>query len=297
MIKMKYYKKAVFLLTLIFCYGIALPQEYEDLIVAGPNDTKTELQNIVNHLLKKDTTSFSMKKMNWYHHLLSSSYVWLDEMDKAKYHWFRALELDPEDMCFFTRMNVKRDIPESHFLESVPISSYFAYQFSSDTKSKFFAICESCCNGGRKTKQIDTLTYNSIDSIFLELQKNDQKYRGPNSISIEQNKLDSINRNSLDSIYSRIGFPNKHKVNSNSLNTVWLIIHHSTDCEWTGTWLSRALYEIENGNLKLGFYPETMDRFYNKKDGYCLGKEHHLMSNKYIRSVMTDEVIKVDNKR
>ena len=279
----------------MFCYGLAFTQHFENLIVASQKSTKIELQNIIDQLSKSDTTSYSSKKMNWYHHLLSSSYLWLKDMDKAEYHWFKALELDPEFMCYFTRMNVKRDIPESHFLESVPKSSYFASHFSHETKSKFFTICDSCCNSGRKTKQIVSLTYNSTDSIFLELQKNDQKYRGPNSISIEQNKLDSLNRNSLDSIYNKIGFPNKYKVNNNSLNTVWLIIHHSTDCEWTGKWMSRALYEIENGNLGFGLYGQTIKRFYDE-NGFCNGKETHLISNKYIKEILNMNKEKVDNK-
>lgn len=279
-------KRILVVIILLYLINEACAQGYESLMVAGAKQTKSELQDIVKNLSDQDTTSFTIKKMNWYHHLLSSAYAWLGEMDNAEVHWFRALELDPTFMCHFTRMNLMRDIPESQFLLSVPKDSYFAFHFGEEAKTRFFTKCDSCCNGGIKEKQIDTLTYNSTDSVLLELLEDDQKYRGPNYISKNQEKIDVKNRNVLDSIYNQIGFPNKFKVNKKSVETVWLIIHHSTDCEWAGKWLSSALYEIENGNMKMGFYGETIERFYNKTDGYCHGHENKFGANKLIQQVL-----------
>ena len=289
--------KLVLIINLIVFTFLSLKgQKYENLSVASKKQSQSELSSIIKELTSLDTMNFTVKKMNWYHHLLSSSYMWLGEKEKAKYHLFKALKTDSDFMCHFTRMNIKRDIPEAHYLESVPKDTYFAYHFDSETQDEFFSYCEICCNGGVRSKKIDSLPYNGMDSIFIRLKENDQKFRGPNSIGDMQEDMDAQNRITLDSIFTNIGFPNKYKVNSESINTVWLIIHHSTDCEWTGKWLSRALYEIENGNLSLGFYRETIKRFYNRKDGYCLGEEKFLISNELVKNIVTGNEIKVDNR-
>jgi len=99
--------------------------------------------------------------------------------------------------------------------------------------------------------------------------KNDQSERMKDSLDwTKQNKLDSINRQLLDSLYqeSRSFKPfNRYEQDAFSF-----VLHHSNNCEWVYKWFVIWLEEKKKGNVVGGkLLGPAFKRMLRLKEGIC----------------------------
>lgn len=102
------------------------------------------------------------------------------------------------------------------------------------------------------------------------IEKKDQYYRlHPRDSSLYkllQPELDLKNRIKLDSLYQEFGFPSIKNVGIYGYNSAWMVLHHSTDCNWNKKWFLKF---IENYYVEL-FDIESLSRTYSR-NCYCTG--------------------------
>ena len=132
----------------------------------------------------------------------------------------------------------------------------------------FKANIKEAGTGLKKDKILNQIYFCSLRNLEMT----DQKYRSKEGIVDRkgQSMLDSLNRVSLDSIYNVYGFPSINLVGEDGCNKAWLILQHSTDCQWNEKWILRTFDAYNDGISKFFYY--TMNRFYNKENGYCIKK-------------------------
>jgi len=97
----------------------------------------------------------------------------------------------------------------------------------------------------------------------------DQKERAKSNLNWKvQNELDAANREALDVLYERYGYPTKTKVGKEGLLNAFLVLHHSKDCAWNQKWtrifLDNKVYD-DLGNI-VSYY---LYRNFNDEDGIC----------------------------
>jgi hypothetical protein len=124
---------------------------------------------------------------------------------------------------------------------------------------------------------------NNVKEIISEIRTNDQKYRGHEIIDrTEQRILDLKNRDLVEGLFEEIGFPTAAKVGLEGQNTIWLVLHHSVDCDWNEKWIIRIADNFIETHQKFGFIENamnsTIDRFYfsedrNTRNGLCMQKD------------------------
>jgi len=125
----------------------------------------------------------------------------------------------------------------------------------------------------RKAKQKGEMQKKSIVEEYADALKiigvNDQLERAKSDGDWGiQNELDASNRSKLDKLYDQYGFPTSEVFGSELARSAFMVIHHSTDCEWNKKWIPRfvkydELNEYED-ILAFFFY-----RNFNSKDGIC----------------------------
>ena len=116
--------------------------------------------------------------------------------------------------------------------------------------------------------------YNALKNIGKDDQK--ERKKGDNMDWDIQNSLDESNRHKLDSLFTLYGMPYVDVVSSEGLMLAFMVLHHSTDCEWNEKTTRRFLVldeEIEEHISQLfSFY---LYRNYNEQDGICSEKANY----------------------
>ena len=113
--------------------------------------------------------------------------------------------------------------------------------------------------------------------IADRIMRNDQKHRGDEAVNWEeQNKLDSLNRVYVDSLYLAKG--TLHGFSREETDAISFVIHHAEDCHWVLKWLDIWLHEYHEGNfdgrgIVIG---PAFDRMLMNDDAYCMGELPHL---------------------
>lgn len=136
-------------------------------------------------------------------------------------------------------------------------------------------------------KENDSLWIPFYEEIEL-LVESDQRFRKGAKITNKQaqDSLDQINRVKLDSLYNLYGFPSINKVGVIGCDGAWLILHHSTDCEWNRTWVVRSLESYNDGICNS--FSKTITRFYNSKTGFCNFSDNSPKSRDFLIELKTN---------
>jgi len=109
-----------------------------------------------------------------------------------------------------------------------------------------------------------------------KIAKADKKERKKKKIDWNiQNRLDSLNRIELDRLYERYGFPSRARVGARGFVRAFLVLHHSTDCEWNERWIARFLEHYSANNLN-GIFSFCLYRNYNQETGFCKDQAGYL---------------------
>ena len=131
------------------------------------------------------------------------------------------------------------------------------------------------------------------------IEKKDQNYRlHPRDSSLYkllQPEIDMKNRIKLDSLYHEFGFPSIKNVGIYGFNSAWMVLHHSTDCNWNKKWFLKF---IENYDVEF-FDIESLSRTYVRNchcSGFCeesSGNVDNLILDKFpvIDSIIKNVVI------
>ena len=213
---------------------------------------------------------------------MSSLYYMIDSpKDTIEVCINKAFALDSVRTCemlhFFDKSK-KPNLPQ-WMIELEP--EYFAKEFNKEWWAKAVKVCQPIWDKipiKKKVIEKDTLFTHPVYRIALvAMEKKDQEHRRVLSDKPDneelwkiQRKNDLENRQKLDSLFALYGFPTKEKVGKDGASATWLIIQHSTDCDWNKVWIERYIDIYANGIVSsTEFYPNTIDRFFHPKNGYC----------------------------
>lgn len=119
-------------------------------------------------------------------------------------------------------------------------------------------------------------TFNADYAIALKaIDKKDQQERNKwdDLDWTIQNRLDLENRVTLDELYEKYGFPSEEKVGENSLVYAFMVLHHSTDCDWNEKWANRWLAYDPPFSVLMKHY---FYRNYNPENGMCRERKTYL---------------------
>ena len=125
-----------------------------------------------------------------------------------------------------------------------------------------------------KNFNIDSLGYYELTKELKDIRRLDQKYRNGDVqnerfVRLQPN-LDEHNRIKLDSLYAIYGFPSIEKVGFRGYDVAWLVLHHSSDCQWNSKWLGRFLDDwSSNGSGDFNSLMITVRRHYQVGKGRC----------------------------
>ena len=233
----------------------------------------------LNKLLEKTRNSInecdnSSCRARVYHAMGSIYYFLSYSSDTVQYYLDKAYE---EDSLWLCRQSKKLDLAYREH----PTAIYYASRFSKDwwllLRKKCNNICEECeINNSTSRLEIDSSKNIDYQKQLIEIGLNDQKFRALGKM-YEQSLLDSLNRFKLDSLYKVFGFPTKSLVSDVCQEKVWLVIHHSTDCDWTKKWIDMLLTAYQNKASGVFFLSQTISRFFAPETGYCkLGRKEFI---------------------
>ena len=213
----------------------------------------------------------------WTYHLTVSSCKLYLGMDSSLYHFYEAYKIKPKATC--ETMRVRHD----HFIKALKESketgindgyveiikketgaSTFSWYLWDLPNFDEFAFIDSC-NLRFPPIYVEAKVRDSTQNSEI-IRRRDQKFRSIGKQK-EQQELDQINRDFIDSLYLSKGSLNAF--NEEEIYQFSMVAHHSEDCDWTYKWIER-LIDLSNGGYKgntmLG---PLLDRMLHPKDGYC----------------------------
>ena len=234
--------------------------------------TKKNIANMRKCLAKTTDPS----EMYWLNNSIANKLALISPEDSLiEYYTLTAFQLDTVSFCK-GYINIHNETQSE--------DSYFKSHFLDNCKDENLIYIRDYCKDNylelsqeiirqyeeKKSKESESKLINQTYIDALEkISKLDQTERKKNTVDWTiQGKLDSLNRLKLDELYKQYGFPSKELVKSEGVKNAFLVLHHSTDCEWNIKWTERFLEhydEIGGGEIFL-FY---LNRNFNKKDGQC----------------------------
>lgn len=167
-----------------------------------------------------------------------------------------------------------------YYLTNMDIISKTPLLSSYDKSIYIENIIKQGINRQKKNEEPSNIDYvTELEIIFNQ----DQRFRAKEVLQ-EQKHLDINNRNRLDSLYQLYGFPSALLIGHKNTITPWLVLQHSTDCEWNKKWIKRYLDAYQTGEFKQGLLMYTFERFYRPQKGYC-SKENEESVNEFIQEL------------
>ena len=209
------------------------------------------------------------------HHYLASVHYAIDSpYDSIYYHLNKCIAFDSLWFCKY--LSYKKRIPkeEPELFAYYGSINYFVFELPEEQKNYYIKKCKDICGECKKSveKQIEkqkTIYFQDL----LVLQKRDQQFRTDTIVDwLSQNKLDSLNRISLDSLFDLYGFPDQNLVSVEGAEIAWYVLQHSTDCTWNQKWFQRFLDAYQKKQYDGGWLEMSFKRFYNLENGFCREK-------------------------
>lgn len=255
---MKITKLTLLLISLLFIqYGQAQQCDYNydvgSLVMWEINikQTQEQKQNAEKNLLKLQScigkTSNNLELGFLYHRLAQQQFLINILDDRVIENAVKSFESYPEEICqeYITLHLYHEEDPnfimQKHFLDVLSderLTSIRSHcidnykQLAIDTRNELIAL--------RSAEMKNPTIIQGYADRLRKIEKNDQKERGnPNIDWNVQDRLDEMNRNRLDDLYEKYGFPSIELVGTELASSAFMVLHHSTDCEWNKKWLPR----------------------------------------------------------
>ncbi len=248
-------------------------------IPKGLEQSDEQRQITVDYISKHEAcleATNNIDEQYWLHGHLAYKYGFINANDiKLVAHAQAAYKINKDRYCkeyVAIHLDVEEDYPfKPHYLDT-------------HNNEKLSNIKQACLDEflskeifirKRKEEEKEIAKANSKynKSYIAALEKisiNDQQERKKQNINWEvQGMLDAENRMSLDSLYTKYGFPSLDLVGYDAMSNAFMVMHHSTDCDWNRIWTPRFFKNERDSRNKniAGFY---YFRHYNPIDGQCM---------------------------
>lgn len=225
--------------------------------------------------------------------IIASQYSRIMESDSIVRFARMAIAYDSDWYCsmLHKEMNLNEELvkrfKKHHVLESEELREKIFLNFECD-----LTVNKEISSSSVKSK-IQNKEY--FDALSLLEIKDQNERLDDNSLSTRQSTFDNQNRVSLDSLYSIYGFPTLEQVGQDGLESAWLVLQHSTDCEWNKKWFIRFLDAYSKNQINQYFLSFTFKRFYEPGKGHCRQKDEvgskaflEMLKEKYPKSYGED---------
>lgn len=253
--------------------GIQLPGG-----LGGPFVYKVSKDRIIKTFDDFEKYSFeelTAKSKWWYHLTVSSCRLYLDR-DSSLYHFEEAYKIMPKTTCEEMRLRHNTFIKavEKEREEGI-VDGYLELIRRETGNSKFswylwdlpnfdeFAFIDSC-----NLKYPNENTTKDTTNISETIRKRDQKNR--NNFR-EQQPLDKINREFIDSLYLLKG--TLAAFTKEEIYQFSMVAHHSEDCDWAYKWMERLIDHYNGGYSGKSVLGPLLERMLSAKDGYCTNQD------------------------
>lgn len=230
------------------------------------SDREDEMKNIIatKECLSSDIESRTKARMSF---LISNRYFYMDSFDLASQYLQYSIALDSTWFCknldyHYTRIEcneyVQENIGNFFMMDMVEIDNYLKR-----CKTDTFSLKEKAVAIQLKNSQ------KNIPEYLREIFEKDQVERLKDTVNWEYQKiLDEENRENIDHLL----LDNKLEFTNESLDIVWFIVQHSTDCKWTMKWFEILLKKVESNQFDGDYMKFTFERFFDTNNGYCFEK-------------------------
>ena len=242
------------------------------------NQDTAEIQNQVKCLETHLNKAVFINEKVWLANRIASMSAAINDSINAKKYALYCFKYDKTKFCSdYARLKVNNmydtiGMSELHYLDQK------AYSELSDIKNYCIEkSLKSALYKRKKKKEKEELQktnskynvayYNALQLIGEKDQLERHKATGDREV---QNRLDEENRKSLDSLYSLYGMPKEELVSSYGFMNAFMVLHHSTDCDWNKKWTKRFLKEksdVEYSFEKIFSY--YFYRNFSEPDGQC----------------------------
>lgn len=222
--------------------------------------TEEALLEKINILESVDTRNLSAKE-RWCYNLTKSSILLYSDQDSSLHYFLKAQNYNPRATCKVMRSDYMLEQNRLYlfknggtcFLTDLPNFDHVAY-------------LENCNINYPENNYERTIPESELEALIMS---NDQSERLRDTMDWDiQNRLDSINRNILDSLYEKhMSFKPFNKYEQDAFS---LVLHHSNNCDWIYKWFVIWLDETKKGNVVGGkVLGHAFTRMLTLNKGYC----------------------------
>jgi hypothetical protein len=258
--------RIIILIQVLFLSYSLKAQEGDGFLMTGKNTSRTEIEKRILKLDKVQTANLDSVKLGFYYMHKASLYLYSGR-DSAFILLQKALELNRKNVCgvlWRVRRTQYKEGNNKWFIPDLNVPNIDSFMVSKCGQSWIDAIDES---------KIDRKPTTYKSEIAKRIMLNDQRYRVNKEVDWQkQNRLDSLNRIFVDSLYLAKGTLNGF--NREETDAISFVIHHSNDCYWVLRWLQIWLSEYHNGKfdgagMVIG---PAFNRMLMNENAYCIDK-------------------------
>jgi hypothetical protein len=243
------------------------------------NLSKEVIQKEIDFRSSSKFSSLDSAQLGDLYHQLSSFHFYAGDVDSSEHYFLKAFNNNPTEICDFSLQHQYSYLFDGHYRQFVDPQIWFSSNFSTQFKIDFYSSCEECCDitldnlltqwNIQKIGPNLTVDIHGVDSLLHQVKLNDQRYRDNKGTDFKlQEPLDSINRLILDTLLITDSAV-LDNMSDDSQNSIWLVLQHSTDCEWNKRWFRVFLDACHSNVYGGGFLEQTFTRFYHSETGYC----------------------------
>lgn len=133
-----------YLMLFIFSLlGVNLHAQNVAFVVAAHSSENT-VRSTLEYRLSRDISELDSATLAMHYHSLASCYQYYNKPDSTKYYLDLSFSYSPNWICYFTRQNVIRDVPESSYLIKANVPPYFVSYLDDAYIKSFFDRCKAC---------------------------------------------------------------------------------------------------------------------------------------------------------
>lgn len=292
--------KYIIVILLLFCNGllksqdegIELPNHLAYFVYERPKDEINKKLNEIENYSLEDLSSIS----KWQYHLAVSSYKLYLDKDSSLYHFNEANKIEPFATCRTLRVRHNTFIKlieegkesgvEHAYIKVIKeekgdsLFSWYLWDLPDFDENGFI----DSCNQKYAPKKEEPIVKDSTRNSEI-IKRRDQKYRSIDKLK-EQQELDQLNRDFVDSLYLLKGSLNAF--DEEEIYQFSMVTHHSEDCDWAYKWIERLIDHSMSGYEGKILIGPLLKRMLNAKDGYCTKQDTqkrdyfiYMIKNKY----------------
>lgn len=250
--------------------GIELPNGFGFFVYEVPNKNR-----IIKML--EEIEKYSLEELNttskWQYHLTVSSCNLYLGRDSSLYHFNQAYKIMPKSTCrtmrvrhntFIKVLEEGKEDPYMEIIKEETGDSLFSWYLWDLPNFDEFLFIDSC-NQKYPLKKVEVVVKDSTLNSEI-IRRRDQKYRSIGKLE-EQQELDQLNRDFIDSLYLSKGSLNAF--DEEEIYQFSMVAHHSEDCDWVYKWIEHLIEHYNNGYKGKSLLGPLLERMLSANEGYC----------------------------